>query len=119
MKRKIRTVTVGGRQYAWQMRWAHNVTLLLSPADDRTAVIEVVFPCETAVQEQYAAEIIAACGEEICTLKTCSPRMAAMLSAHLAERFVPRSTQYADGFVLLAEMGYRVTAVHAGYCDIP
>ncbi len=119
MKRKIRTVTVGGMQYVWQMRFAKTAVLLLSPLCDKTALIEVAFPCGAGTEDQYAGEITLEKGGECAVLKTCSPRMAALLLPHLAEKFVTRQTQNYDGFVLLREMGYRVTAVSAKYFDFP
>lgn len=106
-------------QYVWQMRFAETAVLLLSPLCDKTALIEVSLPCETGTADQYAGEITLEKGGECTVLKTCSPRMAALLLSHLAGEFVTRQTKKYDGFAMLREMGYRVTAVSAKYFDFP
>ncbi|MBR1527897.1 MAG: hypothetical protein IJ642_01195 [Oscillospiraceae bacterium] len=113
MRRKIRIITVNHQKYAWWFNFSHGIKLHLSPAEDKTSVITVCFPCEISDQFYTVFPLFLTMRkkEHFCRIKIIEPRMTALLLADLQNHFQTRKFISLNGFDLLAEMGWHILKI--------
>ena len=117
MKRKTRTLTVNGRRFVWRYEIGRETVLRFTPESDRTACAEAVFAGNACPESdwRYPAAVELERDGIRMTVKTCSPKMAALLLSELPDAaFVPRHTERFDAYALLRDMRYTVGTVTEG-----
>ena len=102
-------------KFIWWCRGGSGTEVRLSPADDKTSIITVAFPCD--YDEEFVIGIRMTRGDEECCIKVLEPQMAGLLAAYLSEHkmFIPRRNTMINGYDLLSEMGYSICEVKKGW----
>ena len=121
MEKKFRVLTVNGKQYAWwHTHRDGNVTIMLSPLNDKNTVIKVEFNIiDYSVGKlfmEFPAYIIMNKNNQVERVKTLDPKMAGLLLEYLSEqdKFIVRNIVTIDGYELLSEMGYHICEIQNG-----
>ena len=125
MKRKTRTITVNNKQYIWWYTFNENtVSLILSPANDKTSTITVMFSVNVDSHKVNDHPIAVGCFPEYISIqkddenyciKTIEPHMVNLMLTILSDNaFESRKNIVYNGQELLTETGYAITDIRMG-----
>jgi len=140
VKRKVRTITVNGQKFVWWYSICeHETTVHLSPLEDKTSVISVVFAdIEDSLYGQYNERVVISwevsydlqyamilwnesitmyMGGTECCVAIVAPKMAGLLLTYFTKQdyFKTRKSITLNGYNLLSQMGYRIVEVKKGF----
>ena len=132
MKRKVRTISVNQQKFVWWYTIDNYITkVYLSPFEDKTSKVIVVFPdVIPSLYGQYNESIVVSYGNDNesiviskekteCCIKIVAPKMAGFLLDYFTKQknmFVTRKSIVLNGYDLFSQMGYHIIEIKKGLC---
>ena len=116
MKKKVRAIVVSDHKYVWWYKVQENLSVIVSPSNDKTSTVSIAFPYKPnndnlpqAAIGTIPYQIIMQKNDVKETFEILSPKFISMMIEYLSsDMFVTHSNKSYNGFELLRNKGYSI-----------